>query len=134
MQFDLFLCLSFRVYFPRHRNLIDRCFSYNTVEEIFEALQQESLPIVREWLKGTLKKSPTSLKLALALLRRTKGMPLREVLALDFQVSRHCVEGHDFFEGIRAVLVDKDQNPSWKPSRLNEVTQEMIDCYFVPIK
>jgi enoyl-CoA hydratase/carnithine racemase len=116
-----------------HRNLIDRCFSYNTIEEIFEALQQESTPVVREWLKGTLKKSPTSLKLALALLRRTKGMPLREVLALDFQVSRHCVEGADFFEGVRAVLVDKDQNPAWKPAHLNEVTQQMIETYFVPI-
>lgn len=115
-----------------HRNLIDRCFSFNTVEEIFEALQQESDPIVREWLKGSLKKSPTSLKLALALLRRTKGMPLREVLALDFQVSRHCVEALDFFEGIRAVLIDKDQNPIWSPSDLSEVTPEMIEGYFVP--
>jgi enoyl-CoA hydratase/carnithine racemase len=115
-----------------YRNLIDRCFAFNTVEEIFEALQRESNPIVREWLKGTLKKSPTSLKLALALLRRTKGMPLREVLALDFQVSRHCVEAHDFFEGIRAVLIDKDQNPTWNPGNLSDVTPEMIEGYFAP--
>lgn len=116
-----------------HRNLIDRCFSYNSIEEIFEALRQESVPITREWLRGSLKKSPTSLKLALALLRRTKGMPLREALARDFQMSRHCVEGEDFFEGIRAVLIDKDQNPSWKPVDLSEVTQQMIETYFMPI-
>lgn len=115
-----------------HRNLIDRCFSFNTVEEIFEALQQESDPIVREWLKRTFKKSPTSLKLALALLRRTKGMALKEVLALDFQVSRYCVEAHDFFEGIRALLIDKDQNPVWHPSNLTDVTTEMIEGYFLP--
>ncbi|MBX9804828.1 MAG: enoyl-CoA hydratase/isomerase family protein [Alphaproteobacteria bacterium] len=115
-----------------HRNLIDRCFAYNTVEEIFEALQQEGTPIVRDWLKETLKKSPTSLKLALALLRRSKSMSLKEVLALDFQVSRHCVEGHDFFEGIRALLIDKDQNPAWSPSRLSEVSKEMIESYFIP--
>jgi len=115
-----------------HRNLIDRCFSFNTVEEIFEALQGESNAIGRDWLKGTLKKSPTSLKLALALLRHTKGMPLREVLALDFQVSQHCVKHHDFFEGIRAVLIDKDQNPSWNPHHLGDVTPEMIKEYFVP--
>ena len=117
-----------------HRNLIDRCFSFNTIEEIFEALQQESDPIVRDWLKGSFKKSPTSLKLALALLRRTKGLPLRETLALDFQVSQHCVKNHDFFEGVRAVLVDKDQNPHWQPGTLEGVTNEMIETYFVPLE
>lgn len=116
-----------------YHNLIDRCFSHNTVEEIVEALQQESLPMIRDWLKGTLKKSPTSMKLALAMLRRTKGMSLREVLALDFQVSQHIVDGHDFFEGIRAVLVDKDQNPHWKPSTLEGVSPEMIEGYFVAL-
>lgn len=116
-----------------HHNLIDRCFSFNSIEEIFEALQQESESTVREWLKGSLKKSPTSLKLALAMLRRTKGMSLREVLALDFQVSQHCVEAHDFFEGIRAVLVDKDQNPIWKPNQLGDVTEDMIEGYFTSI-
>jgi enoyl-CoA hydratase/carnithine racemase len=115
-----------------HRNLIDRCFGFNTVEEIFEALQQESNPVVREWLKGSLNKSPISLKLALALLRRTKSMSLREVLTLDFQISRHCVEAPDFFEGIRALLVDKDQNPVWHPSNLTDVTPEMIEGYFLP--
>ena len=114
-----------------NRNLIDRCFGFNTIEEIFETLQQESNSVVREWLKGTLKKSPTSLKLALALLRRTKGMSLREVLALDFQVSRHCVEAHDFFEGIRALLIDKDLNPVWHPSNLADVSPEMIQGYFL---
>jgi enoyl-CoA hydratase/carnithine racemase len=115
-----------------HRNLIDRCFSFNTIEEIFAALQQESDPFVRDWLKGSLKKSPTSLKLALALLRRTKGLSLREVLALDFCLSQHCVKNHDFFEGIRAVLIDKDQNPHWQPGTLEGVSQEMIEAYFIP--
>jgi enoyl-CoA hydratase/carnithine racemase len=117
-----------------HRNLIDKCFSYHTVEEIFAALQQESDPIGCEWLKRSLKKSPTSLKVALAVLRRSKGMSLKEVLALDFIVSQHCVKGHDFFEGIRAVLVDKDQRPLWKPSTLEDVTPEMIEAYFVPLR
>jgi enoyl-CoA hydratase/carnithine racemase len=116
-----------------HRSLIDRCFSHTTVEEIFESLQQESHSVVRDWLKRTLKKSPTSLKLALALLRKTKGMPLKEVLGLDFIVSQHCVKGHDFFEGIRAVLVDKDHNPRWQPYQLSDVTREMVEGYFEPL-
>ena len=113
-----------------NRNLIDHCFSFPTIEEIFGALRQESNPVSRDWLKGSLKQSPTSLKLALALMRRTKGLPLKEVLALDFQVSQHCVKNHDFFEGIRAVLVDKDQNPFWKPNQLSDVSRQMIEGYF----
>jgi enoyl-CoA hydratase/carnithine racemase len=113
-----------------HRDLIDRCFSFPTIEEIIEALQQESTPIAQDWLKGINKKSPTSLKLTLALLRRTKRMPLKETLALDFSVSQQCVAGHDFFEGIRAVLIDKDHNPCWEPRRLSDVTPEMTQKYF----
>ena len=113
-----------------HRNLIDRCFSFSTIEEIFDALQQESDSVAREWLKKSWKKSPTSLKLALAMLRRNKGVSLRDVLALDFQVSQHCVAKHDFFEGIRALLVEKDHNPAWSPSNLSDVTAETIAEYF----
>lgn len=116
-----------------HRSLIDRCFSFHTVEEIFEALQHESQPFVRDWLKSTLRKSPTSLKIALAMLRKTKGMSLKEVLGLDFIVSQHCVKGHDFFEGIRAVLVDKDNNPRWEPYHLSDVTADMIERCFEPL-
>lgn len=113
-----------------HRPLIDRCFSFPTVEEIIEALQAESDPLAQEWLRKIERKSPTSLKLTLALLRRARGLPLKETLALDFQLSQQCVENPDFFEGIRAALVDKDHHPVWKPARLNEVTPEMIEAYF----
>lgn len=114
-----------------NRHLIDRCFSFHTMEEIFEALRKESNPVAQAWLKGGLKKSPTSLKLALALLRRTKGLPLKEVLSLDFQVSQHCVKNHDFFEGIRSVLIDKDQNPFWEPRQLSDISAQMIEEYFI---
>lgn len=113
-----------------HRPLIDRCFSFPTVEEIIEALQAESDPVAQEWLRKIERKSPISLKLTLALLRRARGLPLKETLALDFQLSQQCVENPDFFEGIRAALVDKDHHPVWKPARLNEVTPEMIEAYF----
>jgi enoyl-CoA hydratase/carnithine racemase len=114
-----------------HRDLIDRCFSYGTVEEILGALQVEKNTITKPWLKALSQKSPTSLKLTLALLRRTKGRPLKETLNLDFHLSQKCIKGYDFFEGIRAVLIDKDQNPHWQPRYLSDVTPEMIEAYFV---
>jgi enoyl-CoA hydratase/carnithine racemase len=114
-----------------HRELIDRCFSERTVEEILAALRIEKNGIAQTWFKVLSGKSPTSLKLTLALLRRAKGRPLKETLSLDFCLSQHCVKGHDFFEGIRALLIDKDQNPHWQPSQLSDVTPEMIESYFV---
>lgn len=113
------------------RPLIDRCFSFFTMEEIMEALQGEPDPVAEGWLRKIQEKSPTSLKLTLALLRRTRGMPLKEILALDFCLSQHCVENPDLFEGIRAALVDKDQRPLWKPAHLSEVTPERVGAYFV---
>jgi len=114
-----------------YRPLIDRCFSFPTVEEIIGALQAEPDPVVEGWLRKIQEKSPTSLKLTLALLRRARGLPLKETLALDFHLSQHCVENPDFFEGIRAVLVDKDQRPSWNPAYLSDVTTERVEAYFV---
>ncbi|MBM3467812.1 MAG: enoyl-CoA hydratase/isomerase family protein [Alphaproteobacteria bacterium] len=121
-------------FLQNYRNLIDECFSFNTVEEIMEALFDAKNPVADQWLEELEKKSPTSLKLALALLRHTKGRTLKEVLTLDFQVSQHCAEGHDFYEGIRALLIDKDKNPRWNPARLEDVTPQAIEKYFQPRK
>ena len=51
---------------------------------------------------------------------------------MEFNLAKHFLHSHDFFEGIRAALIDKDQNPLWKPSQLSDVTQETIERYFTP--
>lgn len=116
-------------FLQNHRSLIDRCFSYAEVEEIIAALTLERQPQAHQWLKEMSRKSPTSLKLTLAVLRRTKRSSLKEALALEFRVSQQCVEGSDLFEGVRAILVDKDYNPRWRPAHLSDVTAEMIKEY-----
>lgn len=58
---------------------------------------------------------------------------LQEVLTMEYRLSQACVGGHDFHEGVRAVLIDKDQSPKWKPADLKEVTDEDLNNYFKPL-
>lgn len=55
---------------------------------------------------------------------------LQEVLTMEYRLSRACMGGHDFYEGVRAVVTDKDQSPKWKPADLKEVTDEDLNNHF----
>lgn len=77
-----------------------------------------------------LKGSPTSAALAHALLQRARHLSLREVFQLEFDVAIGCCANHDFAEGIRALLVDKDRQPRWRPGRLAEVDAAVIADHF----
>jgi hypothetical protein len=77
--------------------------------------------------------SPTSLKLTLAALKKSQYLNLKECLVMEFRMMMNCMKGHDFLEGIRAVLVDKDNNPKWLPNSLSEVNSDIIDNYFISL-
>lgn len=113
--------------------LIEECFSAATVEGIIDALECRE----EEWAKKintTLaQKSPLSLKLTLAQLQKAQGLSLEDCLRMDFRLVHHFMSDHDFYEGVRALLVDKDKNPHWQPSKLKNVTPEQINSYFQPI-
>uniref|UniRef100_A0A4X1TI88 3-hydroxyisobutyryl-CoA hydrolase n=2 Tax=Sus scrofa TaxID=9823 RepID=A0A4X1TI88_PIG len=76
------------------------------------------------------KMSPTSLKITLRQLMEGSSKTLPEVLTMEYRLSQACIGGHDFHEGVRAVLIDKDQNPKWKPANLKEVTDEDLNNHF----
>ncbi|XP_027252641.1 3-hydroxyisobutyryl-CoA hydrolase, mitochondrial isoform X7 [Cricetulus griseus] len=118
------------VIFEEHVDKINRCFSANTVEQIIENLRQDGSPFAIEQLKVISKMSPTSLKITLRQLLEGSSKTLQEVLTMEYRLTQACMEGHDFHEGVRAVLVDKDQSPKWKPANLNEVTDEDLNSYF----
>jgi enoyl-CoA hydratase len=118
---------------------IDRCFAGGNVEEILESLGAEAAAggahadWAAETRAGLLTKSPTSLKLTLRQLMTGHDYDLDAALALEYRLTQHVTAGHDFYEGVRAALIDKDQTPRWRPATLAEVSDRMIEAYFAPI-
>jgi enoyl-CoA hydratase len=115
------------------RDGIERCFAGDSVEAIFATLAADGSDWSRETLTTLEAKSPTSLKVAFEQLRRGKGLAIEDVLTMEYRMTQVFMAGHDFFEGIRAVLIDKDQTPKWKPPTLAEVTQADVARYFEPL-
>jgi enoyl-CoA hydratase len=118
---------------------IDRCFAGDTVEAILEALAVEASAgeANAKWAAETradlLTKSPTSLKITLRQLTIGRDYDLDAALALEYRLTQHVMAGHDFYEGIRAMLIDRDRNPEWRPASLAEVSESIVDGYFTPI-
>ncbi len=114
------------------RALIDRVFAFDTVEEILAALDGEEGEFA-EFTRGVIaRRSPTSLKLTLRLLRAgRKSSSLVECLEREFTVASELLRNRDFYEGVRAAVIDKDRNPQWQPATLTEVTEQDLDRYFV---
>jgi enoyl-CoA hydratase len=78
-------------------------------------------------------RSPTAVKVALASLRRVRGLNLERALEQEYRVGLRCLAGPDFREGIRAQVVDKDRNPRWRPATLAEVSGDDVEAYFAPL-
>jgi enoyl-CoA hydratase len=121
------------------RAAIDRCFGFDTVEAIVAALDREAASggTDSEWAAetraGLQAKSPTSLKITLRQLIVGRRFGIEDALALEYRLTQHMMAGHDFYEGVRAVVIDKDQKPRWHPGTLAEVTEAIVDSYFSPI-
>ena len=79
------------------------------------------------------RRSPTSLKITHRHVRSARKLDLRDTLRQDFRLGCRCLDGHDFYEGVRAVLIDRDQAPKWQPARLEDVSEAMVDAYFAPL-
>jgi enoyl-CoA hydratase len=115
------------------QHLIDALFGPDSIEEIVTALAHHDSEFARATLGTILEKSPTGLKLTLKLLRMAReSASLRECLVREYRAALEIFVNHDFPEGIRAAVIDKDRNPRWKPARIEEVTPELIARYFVP--
>jgi len=121
------------------RALIDRAFAGDSVETILKRLDKETAAggdgggfaeTTAEIIRG---KSPTSLKLALAQVRRGAVWDFDGCMRAEFRIVSRVVYGHDFYEGVRAVIVDKDNAPRWRPESLEAVSAADIEHYFAPL-
>jgi enoyl-CoA hydratase len=118
--------------FEAHRDAIRRCFAAGgTVPEILGALEAEGTEWTAEQVAILRRMSPTSLSVSLELIRRGAGATLDECLEMELALTRVVVGRHpDFREGVRAVLVDKDNAPSWSPPRIEDVDPAAIRAMF----
>ncbi|PNI08420.1 3-hydroxyisobutyryl-CoA hydrolase [Arthrobacter sp. AFG7.2] len=118
------------------RDWIDSCYASDDAEDIVRRLRGYEGGNRSEALHAahTIEaKSPTSVKVTLASLRRVRGRTLDEALAQEYRVGLRFLAAPDFREGIRAQVVDKDRNPRWTPPALADVTQEQVERFFEPL-
>jgi enoyl-CoA hydratase len=116
------------------RGWIDACYAADTVEEIVDRLLGCGEPAAREAADRIGAKSPTSLKVTLAALRRARGLgSLEAVLDQEYRVSCASLSTADLVEGIRAQVVDKDRDPRWSPATLAEVVDADVTAFFAPL-
>uniref|UniRef100_A0A1A8GGK3 3-hydroxyisobutyryl-CoA hydrolase n=1 Tax=Nothobranchius korthausae TaxID=1143690 RepID=A0A1A8GGK3_9TELE len=114
----------------KHMSEIDRLFSSSSVEGIMQNLRADGSDFANKQAETLSKMSPTSLKITFKQLQLGAALSLQDVLVMEYRLSQACMRGCDFHEGVRAVLVDRDQNPKWNPSTLDQVSDQMIDEYF----
>jgi enoyl-CoA hydratase/carnithine racemase len=113
------------------RPQIDRCFAGGSVEAILESLAKEGSDWARETRATIERASPLSLKITFRQMKLgERTMDIEQALALEYRMTQHVMAAHDFFEGIRAVLVDKDQKPRWQHASLAEVNDAEVARYF----
>jgi enoyl-CoA hydratase len=117
----------------RYAEPIAHCFSAASVEEILDRLggiDDEN----RTWADGVIadlkSRSPLSLKVTHQHIREARVFDLRQTLQVDYRLACRFLDGQDFYEGVRAALIDKDNAPRWQPARLDDVTPAMVEDYF----
>lgn len=118
-----------------HLERIDRHFSLHTLQDIWASLQADETAWadqVRQQMSGH---SPLMMGVTLEQVRRARSMPLAEVFRMERTMVRHCFQlrkgaDSETVEGVRALAVDKDHRPRWRPDRIEAVTPELVEAFF----
>lgn len=117
-----------------HLGDINRLFASDRLEDILAALEADGGTWAREQLEILRGKSPQTCKVALRQLAEGSAMPdFAAQMAQEYAIGARVVTMHDFIEGVRALIIDKDQNPRWDPPTPEAVTDEWIDAIFAPL-
>jgi enoyl-CoA hydratase/carnithine racemase len=116
------------------RPAIDTHFSQASVPAILASLAGESRVEYSDWARQTITvlnaRSPTMLSVTLRQLQRGKAQSLADCFRMELGMVEHCFEQGDFLEGVRALIIDKDNAPRWSPERLDQVTDESVEAFF----
>ncbi|PPR09139.1 MAG: Short-chain-enoyl-CoA hydratase [Alphaproteobacteria bacterium MarineAlpha11_Bin1] len=109
---------------------VDRLFAASDMETIITTLKNDESELAANSLIALYKMSPTSLKVTARQITENSEISLRDALVLEYRLVSQVLMRHDFYEGIRAALIDKDRKPQWTPGALAEVTTNYIDEHF----
>jgi enoyl-CoA hydratase/carnithine racemase len=113
---------------------IDRCFSAESVAEIVAKLRKQGGEWADRQLAALLKLSPLAMAITLEQLRRCANRSFEDSMTIEYRMSQGAMRpDHDFFEGVRALLIDKDQKPRWNPPTIDGVTPAMVEAHFKPV-
>ena len=117
----------------KNENLIKKIFEREDIEEIFTKLKtliNNGNDFAASIEKELLVKSPTSLKITMRQILEAKDMNLKDELIMEYRMVQKCQTSGDFYEGVRAMLVDKDRKPQWRPSLLSKVDDIWVNHFF----
>ncbi|MCD9643815.1 hypothetical protein HAX54_031662 [Datura stramonium] len=122
-------------------SIINDCFSRKSVEEIVDSFESKAGKKENDWIMPVLKRlkkaSPTGLKITLRSIREGRRQTLSECLRREFRITINTLRtiiSNDFYEGIRATIIDKDKSPKWNPSTLDKVHDQQLDLIFKPFE
>ncbi len=116
-----------------HKEQIDKAFAASTVEEILDRLDTDGSDWAQKQISILHGKSPTALKVTRKQMREGQNMKFRPCMDMELGLSLKFVAGHDFAEGVRALLVDRDNHPDWQPDSLSAIHEDDVSAYFVPL-
>lgn len=119
-----------------HRDIIDRCFSAGSVAEVLQRLDEtagKGSEFASRTAAGMRLKSPTSMSIAFEQVRRGASLDFEDAMKTEFRIVSRIGDGQDFYEGVRAVLIDKDNQPRWQPASLEAVSRETIEHHFASL-
>lgn len=120
---------------PAERPTIDRLFGAETLSEIMTAVDAASgtSPFAAAAQAAMRRNSPTSMAIALEQMRRGPALSFEEAMALEFRIVSRVGPGREFREGVRALIIDKDQAPRWEPPTISELDRTAVAAYFAPL-
>ncbi|XP_053975398.1 3-hydroxyisobutyryl-CoA hydrolase, mitochondrial isoform X1 [Hylaeus volcanicus] len=115
-----------------YMNQIDKCFSASSVEEIVNRLKEDNSEWAGEIIQTLMKMSPASLKITMRAMQKGSNLSLADCLKMEYRLAYNYSlnKDSDFCEGVRALLIDKDQKPAWNPKSLDQVTDTYVNQQF----
>ena len=117
-----------------HRAAVDRLFASDRLEDIIAALEADPGDWAMQQRATIAGKSPQSMKVSLKLLLDGATMPtFEDEMRQEYAVATRVVQRHDFIEGVRALIIDKDNHPRWDPATPDGVSDHLIDQIFAPL-